>query len=188
MSRDEELKARLIDGGLSEMVADAALELDATIQRWRRRAIQRRPERLAIKVLKLDLDVAQLDVLTAIWAPSVEYGPGKYGTGAGQETMVATVAKRLGIDPSRASRLISELIEAGFAKRDVSQSDARRTIVVLNERGEQVVRELRAFKIRLVGEFLSDWDAEDIKTFLPLMERFSEWSGKLKLEGTGDPD
>lgn len=173
MNNDEELKAQLIADGLSERVADAALELEATMQRWRRRAIQRKPERQAIEVLNLDLDVPQLDVLTAIRAPLVEFGPD-----AGQETMVATVAQRLAIDPSRASRMISDLIEAGYVSRDVSQSDARRTIVVLSERGEEVVSQVRALKIRLVAEFLSDWDAKDIEAFAPLLARFSEWSGK----------
>jgi hypothetical protein len=69
----------------------------------------------------LDLDIARLDVLTAILAPG-----GEFESEADEEPMVGTIASRLGIDPSRASRLVSDLIASGYARRAVSQRDARR--------------------------------------------------------------
>src|SRR5690606_40601178 len=65
-------------------------------------------------------DVCSSDLIAA---PVSEFGDDTH-----DETMVATVAERLGIDPSRASRLVSEMVEAGYARRAVSQADARRKI------------------------------------------------------------
>ncbi len=90
--------------------------------------------------------------------------------------MVATVATRLHIDPSRASRLVSELISKNLARRAVSQQDARRTIVELTDHGKSIVEAVRRFKFLVMGEFLSGWTEEERKTFVPLMERFVAWT------------
>lgn len=175
MKGDEELQHRLTDAGLDEGVARSALALDAIMQRWRRRAAKRLPERRALDELGVDLDVARLDVLTAILAPGAEFE-----CEADEETMVATVATRLGIDPSRASRLVSGLIASGHARRAVSQRDARRTIVELTDAGRDVVTEVRARKVAMLAEFLSDWSPQEIETFVPLLERFSRWSERAR--------
>jgi DNA-binding MarR family transcriptional regulator len=171
MGADEKLQRRLVDAGLSDEVASSALALDAILQRWRRRASKRLPERLALDAMGVDLDIARLDVLTAILAPG-----GEFEREGDEEPMVATVASRLGIDPSRASRLVSDLIASGHARRAVSQRDARRTIVELTDAGREVVTEVRARKIAMLGAFLSDWTEREIATFVPLLDRFSAWS------------
>ena len=132
MKGDADLARRLVAQGLDGEAVRAALALEGVIQRWRRLAMRRLPERRAIEALGLDLDVARLDVLTAILAPEVGFEDG-----TGEEPMVATVAARLGIDPSRASRLVADVIASGHARRAVSQRDARRAIVELTESGAQ---------------------------------------------------
>ena len=163
----------LAEAGIEKDVTRAALDIDAVLQNWRRRYFKRELGHDALAALGLDkeMDLAQLDVLVAIWAPSNEFGED-----AKQETMIATVAERLRIDPSRASRQVSEMIARGLARRDVSQQDGRRTIVTLTPRGEAIVQAARQFKYLVMGEFLSSWTAEEIATFMPLLERFSVWS------------
>ncbi|TDK48032.1 MarR family winged helix-turn-helix transcriptional regulator [Antarcticimicrobium luteum] len=172
-SRDDEMRDFLYRAGIESGAVDSALEIDAVMQQWRRRFRKRELGASALRDLKLDdrLDLAQLDVLIAIWAPSKEFT-----CKAGQETMVATVAERLAIDPSRASRLISDLIARGLARRAVSQQDARRTIVELTEGGKAIVRAVRRYKFLLMGDFLSGWTPEERATFLPLLDRFSKWT------------
>lgn len=128
---------------------------------------------VALRVLGLDseIDLPELDVLVAIWAPSNEFGEC-----ASVETMVATVATRLHIDPSRASRLVSVVIGKGLAQRAASQQDARRTVLVLTPRGQAIVDAVRRFKFLVMGEFLSGWTEEERRTFVPLLERFVAWT------------
>ena len=151
----EDLKAVLDAFGIETNVTQHALELDASLQAWRRRVQKRELGQMALAELGLPLDLPKLDGMIAIWAPSNEFG----STGQ-EETMVATIAARLGIDPSRASRLVTELISEGYAARAVSQQDARRPIVPLPAKGNAVVTAVRPIKYLVLGLFLSDRSEE----------------------------
>jgi DNA-binding MarR family transcriptional regulator len=159
------INALLEKAGISPETTDVVLTVDALLQRWRRRAMRREMGHKALIDLKAGIDLAQLDVLIAIEGPTPEFGE------ASGETMIATVAERLGIDPSRASRVVSEMVERGFARRAVSQADARRTIIELTERGRA-----RAYKFLVMGDFFSGWSAEDLAVFVPLLQRFASWN------------
>lgn len=174
------MKAVLEGFGVTRDVTQHALELDAILQAWRRRMQKRELGQMALTELELPLDLPKLDVMVAIWAPSNEFG----STGK-EETMVATIAARLGIDPSRASRLVTELIGEGYAARAVSQQDARRTIVTLTEKGNAVVDAARTLKYLVLGSFLSDWTEEEMSTLTPLLSRLTHWVDEL---GDGAPD
>ncbi len=163
-NRDVAMTEFLSHAGITRETTAAALDIDGVIQRWRRRVIKRELGSHALRALELDSEID-------LWAPANEFGEDQ-----GRETMIATVAERLGIDPSRASRLVSDLIGKGLARRAVSQQDARRTIVELTARGHAIVTAVRHFKFLVMGEFLSGWTQEEIDTFLPLFERFSAWA------------
>ncbi|EAQ02844.1 transcriptional regulator [Pseudooceanicola batsensis HTCC2597] len=160
--------------GVAEDTTDHALELDAILQAWRRRVQKRELGQMAVQELGLPIDLPKLDVMIAIWAPSNEFETASEG-----ETMVATIAARLGIDPSRASRLVTELISEGYAARAVSQQDARRTIVTLTEKGTAVVTAVRTIKFLILGSFLSDWTEDELATLTPLLNRLSLWQDEL---------
>jgi DNA-binding MarR family transcriptional regulator len=161
----------LVRAGISEPAVAAVMEIDALLQNWRRRIIKRDVGHRAIADLGLDIDLAQLDVLSAIGAPRHEFGE----TG-GEETMVATVAERLAIDPSRASRIVSEMVTAGYAVRVASQADARRTIIALTRAGQAIVEAVRIYRFLLMGDHLNGWDEKELEAFIPLLHRYSEWS------------
>jgi len=174
------MKEVLAGFGVDRGVTDHALELDAILQAWRRRMQKRELGTMALQELGLPLDLPKLDVMIAIWAPSNEFG----ATGE-EETMVATIAARLGIDPSRASRLVTELIAEGYAARAVSQQDARRTIVTLTDKGNAVVTAVRNIKYLVLGTYLSDWTEEEMATLTPLLQRLTTWADEV---GTIAPD
>jgi DNA-binding MarR family transcriptional regulator len=164
------INALLEKAGISPETTDVVLTVDAVLQKWRRRAMRRELGHKALIDLKAGIDLAQLDVLIAIEGPEPEFGETE------GETMIATVAERLGIDPSRASRVVSEMVERGFARRAVSQADARRTIIELTESGRALVQAVQAYKFLVMGDFFSGWSAEDLDVFLPLLQRFASWS------------
>jgi DNA-binding MarR family transcriptional regulator len=161
----------LAGAGVKPEVVSAVEQLDALMQTWRRRAAKREIGIRALEDLGLPIDLAQLDVLTAIEAPAHEFGE----TGS-EETMVSTVAARLSIDPSRASRLIAEMVERGYVLRVASQADSRRTLIQLTPTGSRITEAVRAYKFLLLGDYLAEWRAEDLAAFLPLLQRFSQWS------------
>lgn len=169
LSDKTELNALLNKAGIDARTAHAVMDIDGMLQKWRRRAMKRELGQRALEHLKVGIDLAQFDVLVAILGSSVQFGEDK------GETMVATVAERLNIDPSRASRLVSEMVEKGFAQRAVSQADARRTIIELTGRGHAVVDAVRAYKYLIMGDFLASWDAGELDAFVPMLKRFSNW-------------
>ena len=168
--RDETLKDELEKAGIDRDVSQAALDVDAILQRWRRRVVKRELGHKALNDLDLPLDLPQLDVLMAVHAPVNEFGVEE------GETMVGTVAARLNIDPSRASRITGDLIKRGFVRRAVSQQDARRAVLELTDEGAAIVEAVRSYKLLLLGSHFRDWTMQEIETFLPLLERFSAWS------------
>lgn len=170
-ARDEKLKQQLDRAGITREVTEAALDIDAILQLWRRRFNKRELGLRALTELDLPFDLAELDVLMAVWAPTREFGEAE-----GEETMVSTVAARLAIDPSRASRLTSGLIKRGYLRRAVSQQDARRAVLELTEAGIRAVEAVRSYKFLILGSYLKDWTMDEIATFLPLLDRFSAWS------------
>lgn len=170
-----EVERLLREAGADARVIDAVMQVDAMLQNWRRRAMKRELSHVALRDLGLSLDLAQLDVLAAVEAPAHEFGDATAG-----ETMVSTVAARIGIDPSRASRLIAELVDAGFAERIASQADSRRTLIRLTDKGRAVTEAVRAYRFLLMADFLGEWDSAELAQFLPLLERFGQWSADVE--------
>ena len=158
-TRQDTLRDLLTRSGKNADLADALIRIDIVVQNWRRQMHKRELGHRATRALGLDMDLAQIDVLFAIANP-----PLPTDANADDETMVSTVAERLHIDPSRASRLVAEMVNSGYARRAVSQRDARRTIDAV-----------RGYKWLLLGEFFSTWPAEDVAAFVPLLERYSSW-------------
>lgn len=165
-----QVDALLRGAGIAERTVQAVISVDALLQNWRRRAMKRELGHRALQDLGIALELQQLDVLTAIGASVDEFGELANG-----ETTVSSVGERLGIDPSRASRVVSEMVEAGYARRAVSQADARRTVVELTEAGSAVVEAVRAYKFLIMGDFLSSWTTEEVAQLVPLLRKFGAW-------------
>lgn len=168
--RDKDLTQSLKRAGISDVASLAALDIDATMQRWRRRITKKELGQRAISDLGLDLDLNHLDALLAVWSPANEYADA-----ADAEVLVGTVAERLNIDPSRASRLAAELIRRGLVMRDVSQLDARRAVLKVTPSGDAIVAAVRSYKFLIMGSFLNGWTAEELAAFVPLLDRFANW-------------
>jgi DNA-binding MarR family transcriptional regulator len=166
-TRQEAIREVLAGRRKDPDLAEALLRIDTVSQTWRRQMHKRELGHRALRALELDIDLAHVDVLFAV-ASSSE-------TNDETETMVSTVAERLMIDPSRASRLVAEMVNEGYARRAVSQRDARRTILELTPAGQAIVDAVHKFKWLLLGEFFSGWSKDDIAVFVPLLERYSNW-------------
>lgn len=89
-----------------------------------------------------------------------------------QEVTVGTIAEHLRIDPSRASRVVADLVRRGTLRREASQFDARRTIVSLTKTGEQLQEHFDAVRREVIGQTLEDWSEEEVHQFQTLFDRF----------------
>lgn len=168
-SDDHEFNALLRKAGIDAATVEAVMSIDGMLQQWRRRAMKRELGHRALQDLHIGIDLAQFDILAAIKGPRLDAGC------VPAEPMIATVAERLNIDPSRASRLVSEVVELGLARRAVSQADARRTIIELTDKGTAILDRVLAYKYLVMGDFLASWSREELESFVPLLKRFSNW-------------
>lgn len=91
-----------------------------------------------------------------------------------QEPTVGAVAERLGVDPSRASRMVASAVKAGFVKRTASQGDGRRILLRLTSKGLECASEARDFRIAFFGRLVESWTDQDCGEFARLLTRFTE--------------
>lgn len=164
-----------LDAGFSQASADAIAEIDVTMQRIRR-SIQKRE--FVVEILKEiapDLELSHLDALSAIGNWKYEPTPDE------AEVTVGLVAERLELDPSRASRIVAELVEMGYARRIASQVDARRICIAATEKGWAFAHEFRRRKWEMMSRGLQGWTEDEVLMFRTLLDRFSQW-GKRGLE------
>ncbi|WP_455269837.1 MarR family winged helix-turn-helix transcriptional regulator [Rhizobium herbae] len=129
--------------------------------RWRTMIGRRVLARLAISNVAPSLEITHLDVLDAVRRAEPE-----------GEVTVGTIAEMMRIDPSRSSRIVGEMVTRGALRREASQADARRILVVMTELGQQLMAEIQAVKRSVIESVLTDWPEEDVAAFAHLFDRF----------------
>jgi DNA-binding MarR family transcriptional regulator len=90
----------------------------------------------------------------------------------GTSATVGQLARRMDVDPSRASRMVAKAIRAGYAKRMASQEDGRRTCVALTKKGEEFETAIKDLRSRYFTSHLKGWSEKDRETFARLLTRF----------------
>ena len=117
--------------------------------------------RLAIQSVAPDLELSHLDVLDAVRRVEAE-----------GEATVGAIAATLRIDPSRASRVVAEMVARNVLRRKASQADARRIVLVMTPLGQRLLGQIQAQKRALIADIVADWPPEDVDAFATLFDRF----------------
>jgi DNA-binding MarR family transcriptional regulator len=87
---------------------------------------------------------------------------------------IGEMAERLGIEPSRASRMTASAIRAGFVRRIASQLDGRLSRLTLTSEGRKALRMTREFRVAFFSQLMSGWPHHDCEEFAKLLIRFTE--------------
>jgi DNA-binding MarR family transcriptional regulator len=155
---------QLIDYGMTPRAAEAAVAIDVIMGNIRRSMARRELMRMAMRDLKLDFDAGVFDVMSIV----------ESAAGA-REVTVGTVAERLNVDPSRASRIVADAVEAGVVRRVASQTDARRICLELTDTGRRHALSVRKYKWQRFADALGGWPEEEVVEFARLFTKFSGW-------------
>jgi DNA-binding MarR family transcriptional regulator len=91
-----------------------------------------------------------------------------------EQPTVGTMAECLGIEPSRASRMVADAIAAGLVKRHASQLDGRRAHLELTKDGGTALATVRRFRIAFFSRIVADWSDQDCVEFARLLTRFTD--------------
>jgi DNA-binding MarR family transcriptional regulator len=108
-----------------------------------------------------------------------------------QEITVGVVAERLAIDPSTASRLVAETMNAGYLSRVASQTDSRRIRLELTEAGRELVASAHHYQSTVFEQITLDWSEADRQEFARLLIKFvasfAETRARLTTPTTNQP-
>ncbi|WP_371864049.1 MarR family winged helix-turn-helix transcriptional regulator [Ciceribacter naphthalenivorans] len=116
---------------------------------------------LAIRRIGAGMELSHLDVVGSVRRLQ-----------ATQEATVGAIAEQIRVDPSRSSRIVADLVRQGLLKREVSQEDARRSIVVITPVGLEILEKVDQVKRETISEIVADWPADDVARFAELYDRF----------------
>lgn len=173
---DQDLVELARANGLSDEAAQAVAAIDVMMAKFRRNILRRDFGRRVLAKVDPSLDISHFDVIGAI-----AYNP-NWGDSNGEEVTVGLIADRLAIDPSRASRVVAEVVDRGYARRVASQSDARRICLELTRKGNRFVEAVRVSKWNVFARALGQWNDADLITFARLLERFTDWTNDSNIE------
>jgi DNA-binding MarR family transcriptional regulator len=143
--------------------ADDIVRIAAIMGRLRLLIGRRYIGNLAISRAGGGLELSHLDMLSLVRR-----------LGKNQEVTVGSLAAHMRLDHSRVSRVVADLVKRGVLRREVSQEDARRTIVALTPDGIGWLDRMNEVKHDVIGQILSDWSQQDLQVFSDLYERFVE--------------
>ena len=85
---------------------------------------------------------------------------------------VGRIAEQLGVDQSRASRLVAAGVEAGIVQRGASQGDGRRVELGLTPAGERLLADVHRVRRGFAGDLMTGWPAKDRARFAKLIKAF----------------
>ena len=149
----------------------AIQRIDRALVRIRRSQTKRTIGRLMERELGKCFSIAQSVVVDALDDLSAF---------AGEKPSVGMVAEYLGIDPSRASRLVADAIRGGYVKRVASQNDGRRTGLELTAAGGKLLMTASRFRKRIFSKAMAGWSDHERDEFARLLTKFTESHSQLR--------
>ena len=91
-----------------------------------------------------------------------------------QKPTIGRMAKRLGIEASRASRMTAAAIREGLVRRIASQADGRRSHIELTSEGSKALEGVRRFRMKFFAQLMTDWSERECAEFGRLLIRFTD--------------
>lgn len=164
----DQVQTILAKSGLTRTSIENLLAIDAEVFQWRRRLQKHQFAREALLALKLDLEHAQFEALIVI--AQISFG---YGGAPPRPATVGAIAEELVLDPSRASRLASDLVSKGYARRSAIQEDGRKSSLKLTKAGEITLEAVAEHKWRRMAEIYGDWPEAELAQFAALLHKLN---------------
>lgn len=159
----------LRQAGFSADAAEALMRLDADMFHHVRRVMKGDVPQSLLQDLATDLEATQFHALAAVIR--VRHGYGRPGP---EEPTVGLLAEEMAVDPSRASRIASDLVDRGYLVRAVSQADGRRSVLELTDKAGALFQAFHQAKWARTMRLYQGWTAEEIVTFARLFGKYRD--------------
>ncbi|MET9414896.1 MarR family winged helix-turn-helix transcriptional regulator [Streptomyces klenkii] len=90
------------------------------------------------------------------------------------------MARHLGVDPSVASRMVSDCISAGYLIRAASQQDGRRTVLNLSPEGRELMARFTRHQRSAFECITAEWTEHERLEFARLMLKYVDSQDALR--------
>jgi DNA-binding MarR family transcriptional regulator len=78
------------------------------------------------------------------------------------------------ISPTRASRVVQDLVDAGYLQRGADQGDGRKSLISFTREGRRYAEKVsRVFEQAVLDHFIAPLDDEDIAAIARIWEKLS---------------
>src|SRR5215472_3631451 len=144
---------------------EAVLQIERAMVRIRRSQTRRAIGRLMERQLRTRFNLAHSFVVDAL--DEAREVPGN-------EPSVGMVAEQLGVDPSRASRMVADAVGGGYVRRVASQADGSRTCLELTDAGRKLLKTTSSFRRRVFSKVMASWSESECVEFARLLAKFIE--------------
>jgi|SRR5450631_3507320 DNA-binding MarR family transcriptional regulator len=89
-----------------------------------------------------------------------------------EETTVGEIARLLGVDPSRASRLVASAVADGLLERRAARNDGRKSVLKISASGARLQARGSEVTRARIALALEDWTEHDRLQLAELLRRF----------------
>lgn len=159
----------LMEQGFSPAASEALLDVDAELFHMMRSMVKGELPAQLMREIGTELELAQFQALTAVLR--IQSGMARQDS---REATIGHVAAEMNVDPSRASRLVAELIAQGYLSREVSQEDARRSVLEPLPKAQKLLADFRDMKWQKMMQVFQGWTEAEILDFSRLFLCFRE--------------
>jgi DNA-binding MarR family transcriptional regulator len=87
---------------------------------------------------------------------------------------VSELADGIGVDQPRASRLVQQCVELGLVRREADPDDARRTRIVLTDKGQAILRRFRGDRRESIEQALAQFTAAERSELARLLAKLAD--------------
>lgn len=168
--------------GFSDPAVMALLDLDLSLFQWRRMAEKGEFKGKVIAGMSEALEPALLQGLLSVAQISAGLGRDRP-----EPPTIGMVAEVMAVDPSRASRIVSELVSRGYLARQAVQEDARKSVLVMTPKSKTLLGEFTLSKWRIMAQVFAGWSGGDISDFSRLFARYVSGLVEAVSEPSGKP-
>jgi len=154
----------------------ALLQFDAAIFRFHRRMAKGELMALALRRLGLKLEPAQFQALTAV--ARIQHGVGRE---ASAQPTIGLIAEEMALDPSRASRIVADLVRLGCVQRGAAQDDGRKSVIKVTDAGLKCLYAMRDAKWEMLLSVFSSWPQDELQSLAEGLTRYLDDSEALIL-------
>jgi DNA-binding MarR family transcriptional regulator len=88
------------------------------------------------------------------------------------QSVRALASQLVSVSPTRASRLVQELVDAGYLQRGADQGDGRKSLISFTGKGRRYSEKVaRTLESAILKYFVEPLDEEDIKAIIRIWEK-----------------